>query len=115
MRLQRYAGVMHSSGDEDETGPRDGGIGFGARGGDEEVRKCGFDGIVGPKNIDVDDGFEGIGAELGYAGEEVAGCPGSVGMKNTISSSEKPGWQNCHSHDDIDASQLFCAPLCCLA
>lgn len=78
---------MHSSGDEDETGTGDGGIGFRARGGDEEVRKCGFDGIVGPKDIDVDDGFEGIGAELGYAGEEVASCAGSVGMKNTISSS----------------------------
>lgn len=32
----------------------------------DEVRDCGFEGIVGSENVDVDHGFESIGAELVY-------------------------------------------------
>ena len=32
----------------------------------------GFEGVVGAEDVDVEDGFEGVGAELVDGGEEVA-------------------------------------------
>jgi len=34
-------------------------------GGAEEGGERGFEGVVGAEDVDVDDGFEGVGAELG--------------------------------------------------
>lgn len=47
-------------------------------GGLEEVREGGFGGVVGAQDVDVDDAFEGVGAQLQDGGEEVAGrsCAG---------------------------------------
>lgn len=38
----------------------------------------GFEGVVGAEDVDVDDGFEGVGAELSYGSEKVACCAGAV-------------------------------------
>ena len=66
-----------------DGGGRDGGgrTGFSvgevrARGGDQ-VRERGFQRVVGAQHVDVDDGFEGVGADLGDWGEEVAGGAGA--------------------------------------
>lgn len=69
---------MDCSGDEDDAAAGAGaGVGVGGLvlgGGFDEVRESGFEGVVGAEDVDVHDGFEGVGAELGDWGEEVAGC-----------------------------------------
>ena len=74
---------MDCSGDEDNAAAcASGGVGVGGfvgGGGGDEVGESGFEGVVGAENVDVHDGFEGVGAELGDWGEEVAGCTGAVG------------------------------------
>lgn len=41
-------------------------VGFVGRSGFDEVRDCGFEGVVGSEDVDVDYRFEGVGAELVY-------------------------------------------------
>ena len=43
--------------------------------------ECGFEGVVGAQDVDVDDGFHGVGTEGGDGGEEVACCAGATGRK----------------------------------
>lgn len=43
------------------------------------MRDGGFDGVEGAEGVDVDYGFEGVGAEAGDGGDEVACCAGAVG------------------------------------
>ena len=40
--------------------------------------ESGFEGVVGAQHVDVHDGFESVGAELGDGREEVAGCSGAA-------------------------------------
>lgn len=40
--------------------------------------ECGFEGVVGSEDVDVDDGFHGIGRELGDWGEEVSSRAGAA-------------------------------------
>ena len=73
---------MYCSGDEnDAAAGAAAGVGvrgFVLGGGCDEVGESGFEGVVGAEDVDVHDGFEGVGAELGDGGEEVAGCAGAV-------------------------------------
>lgn len=73
---------MNCSRDEDDAAAGAGaGVdvrGFVLGGGCDEVGESGFEGVVGAEHVDVHDGFEGVGAELGDWGEEVAGCAGAV-------------------------------------
>ena len=46
----------------------------------EEVRESGFESVVGAEDVDVDDGFHGVGGKLRYGGEEVACCAGSASL-----------------------------------
>lgn len=41
----------------------------------------GFGGVVGAEHVDVDDGFEGVGGELGEGREKIACCAGAGGGK----------------------------------
>ena len=73
---------MDCSGDENDAAAG-ASAGMGVRGfvlggGCDEVGESGFEGVVGAEDVDVHDGFEGVGAELGDWGEEVAGCAGAV-------------------------------------
>ena len=73
---------MDCGGDEDDAAACAGiggevGVGVGV-GGVEEVGEGGFEGVVGAEDVDVDDGFEGVGAELGDGGEEIACCAGAA-------------------------------------
>ena len=80
VRLEGHGCVVNCGGDEDDAAACAGwggggvmGVFVGAGGGDE-VGEGGFEGVVGAENVDVDDGFEGVGAELVDGGEEVACC-----------------------------------------
>ena len=42
------------------------------------MRECGFEGVVGTQDVDVDDGFHGVGADGGYRGQEIACCTGAA-------------------------------------
>lgn len=70
---------MKRCGDEDYTAAR-GGCGGGVwvlfDGGHEVGEGC-FEGVVGAEDVNVDDGFEGVGGEGGYWREEVACCSGA--------------------------------------
>ena len=80
---------MDCSGDEDNAAAcASGGVGVGVGvggGGGDEVGESGFEGVVGAENVDVHDRFEGVGAELGDWGEEVAGCAGAESMMRMAS------------------------------
>lgn len=82
VRLEGHGCVVDCSGDEDDAAAGTAGwgrfaVGFVGGGGLDEVREGGFEGVVGAENVDVHDGFEGVGAELGDGREEVAGCAGA--------------------------------------
>ncbi len=61
---------MDCSRDEEDAAAGAAGVGDEAvgavqGGGVEEGGERGFEGVVGAEDVDVDDGFEGVGAELG--------------------------------------------------
>ena len=59
---------MKGSGDEDDmASPSRGGRG-------EEIGKCSFEGVVGAKDVDVNDGLHSVGGEVVDRGEKVASC-----------------------------------------
>lgn len=83
VRLEGHGCVVDCGGDEDDAAACAGGGGgevgvFVGGGGVDEVREGGFEGVVGAEDVDVDDGFEGVGAELGDGGEEIACCAGAA-------------------------------------
>lgn len=73
---------MDGGRDEDDAAACAGGRGgfavrvVGVCGGDE-LREGGFERVVGAEDVDVHDRFEGVGAELGYGGQEIACCSGA--------------------------------------
>ena len=82
MRLEGHGCVVDCGGDEDDAaacaGAGGGGdFGFVGGGGGDEVGEGGFEGVVGAEDVDVDDGFEGVGGELVDGGEEIACCAGA--------------------------------------
>ncbi len=74
---------MDCGGDEDDPPPGAVGVRVEAgggveRGGAEEVGEGCLQGVVGAQDVDVEDGFEGVGGEGEEGGEEVAGCSCAV-------------------------------------
>lgn len=59
---------MDCGGDEDDAAAGGGGGGGVFFGGGDEVGEGGFEGVIGAEDVDVHDGFEGVGAELVYGG-----------------------------------------------
>ncbi len=83
MGLEGHGCVVDCCGDEDDTAAGAAGVGSFAvvlvfAGGFDEVGESGFEGVVGAEDVDVHDGFEGVGAELVDGGEEVACCSGAA-------------------------------------
>ena len=48
------------------------------------MRECGFEGVVGAEDVDVDDGFHGVGRELGDWGEEIS-CGAGAAIRFVVS------------------------------
>lgn len=42
------------------------------------MREGGFEGVVGTEDVDIDDGFHGVGRELGDWGEKVSSRTGAA-------------------------------------
>ena len=83
VRLEGHGCVVDCGGDEDDAAACadvGGGVDFGfvGGGGCDEVGQGSFEGVVGAEDVDVDDGFEGVGGELIDGGEEVACCAGTA-------------------------------------
>lgn len=81
--LQGHCGVVDRCADEDYTAAgavRAGRLAVGSVffGGGDESGEGGFEGVVAAEDVDVDDGFESIRAELVDGCEEVACCAGSI-------------------------------------
>lgn len=81
--LEGHCGVVDRCADEDYTTARAGragcfAIGSVFFGGGGESGEGGFEGVVAAEDVDVDDGFESVGAELVDGGEEIACCAGSI-------------------------------------
>ena len=107
--------------DEEDAAAGTGGGGGGTvggvgGGGGDEVGNGGFEGVVGAQDVDVHDGFEGVGAELVDGGEEVACCAGAGGFCQLGRKSEAmSNWGISCLHHEINASQLPDAFVhCCL-
>ena len=49
------------------------------------MRECGFERVVGTQDVDVDDGFHGVGTDGGDWGEEIACCAGATPMITCLS------------------------------
>ncbi len=67
------------------------------------MREARFEGVVRADDIDVNDGFEGVGGELGDGGEEVscgAGA-GSCASQRSKGSVEECSWQGFLLHAEI--------------
>lgn len=67
--LHGHAGVVEGGGDVDDACVR----------ALEEVWHSSFDGVEGAEDVDVHDGFEGVGAHAFHGDNEVTGCSGTVG------------------------------------
>ena len=64
-----------------------------------------LEGVVGTEDVNIDDGFHGVGAELLDRGEEVACCSGAVERLILARNIERLGGFNIH--DKIQSPQLF--------
>ena len=115
VRLQGHGCVVDCSGDEDDAAAGAAGwgrfaVGFVGGGGLDEVREGGFEGVVGAENVDVHDGFEGVGAELGDGRKEVAGCAGA-GRNFCQWLDRGGGWLWGDLHYIVDSTELLDALL----
>lgn len=55
---------------------------LGSCGGGDQVREGCFKGVVGTEDVNVDDGFHGVGAKLLDRGEEVTCCSSAIKRLN---------------------------------
>jgi hypothetical protein len=64
----------------------------------DEIRQAEFGYVVAAEDVDVHDGFEGVGGELADGGEEVSCCAGTIVSRIAMSeciSNGAPTWSPC--------------------